>query len=124
MSEHFDGLPPSGGSVIMHTVVKGPSSQATRCWQNLFLSTKNHIKFCPCYISSVLHVSSPLGEPLHNRAGVRAGNFENDPSKIKMVPESLICGSGNNRCLPLKSTDSKPTKMKNPQIKNTLIDVL
>ena len=29
-SEHFVGFPPYGGRIIMHTVVKGPSTVATR----------------------------------------------------------------------------------------------
>ena len=69
------------GRIIMHTVVNGPSAQATRRWQNLFLFTQNHIKICPkVQVCCTYH--HLRGTHLHKRAGVRAGNFENDPYKI------------------------------------------
>ena len=48
MSEHFVGLPPSGGTRNYAHGGKGLSAPATRRWQNLFLFAKDHIKICPC----------------------------------------------------------------------------
>ena len=86
----------------MHAVVKGPSAQATRRWQNVFLITQNHIKICPCLVQA-------------RTLGVQGARL--DPNKIIQVPVSYLCGSGNNWCQPLKSTDSKAKNWKIPQIK-------
>ena len=69
----------------MHTVVKGPSAQAT----SLRITSKFVLaKF------QVYHHSR--GTHLHKRAGVCAENFGNDHITLQKVPESYLCGSGNN----------------------------
>ena len=57
------------------------------------------------------------GGHIYIRGRVRAWHFENDPNRAIQVPVSYLCGSGNNWCQPLKSTDSKAKNWKIPQIK-------
>ena len=76
MPEHSVGFPPARGTrVIMPTVVKGPSHQ------NLSLLN----------FKCAARIITPRGTPLHKKAGVRAGNLENEPYKIIKWYLSLLC---------------------------------
>ena len=74
MSDHFF----LAGRIIMHTVIKGPSEQKTKL---VFLHPKSHKNLSLRNFKCAARIITP-GEHLHKKAGVRAGNFENDPYKI------------------------------------------
>ena len=94
----------------MHTEVKVLPHKLLDAEKTCFSPPKITSKFVLAKFQVCCTYHHTPGENLHNRAGAHAGNFENDFYKMKMVPEPYMRGSGNNRCLPLKSTNSKAKK--------------
>ena len=75
MPEHFVGFPPAGGTRNYAHGGKGASHQ------NLSLLN----------FKCAARIIIPRGTPLHKKAGVRAGNFENEHYKIIKRYLSLLC---------------------------------
>ena len=88
MPEHFVGFPPAGGTRNYAHGGKGP-----------FTSKFVLAKFQVCCTHH-----HPPGTPLHKKAGVRAGNFENEPYKIIKRYLSLLC-------LVVATIDDNPQKL-------------
>ena len=110
----------TAGSVIKHTAVKGPSALAKRRWKNFFLSLKITSKFFLLNLKCGVRISTPK-EPLYIKGrGCAPRISEMTLIKLLKVPESYLCVSGNNWCLPLKSTNLNTKNWKIPKIRTPL----
>ena len=69
------------GRVIKHTVVE---SSSYKTLTTLFsLHRKSHKNLSLLNFKCAARISTRRGTPTHQRARMRAGNFENDPCKIR-----------------------------------------
>ena len=69
-------------------------------------------------------ISTPRGTPIHKRARVRAGNFENDPCKIIKGTWVLSVWEWQQMMFTPKKYQFIKKKRKNPKNKNSFIDML
>ena len=84
MSEHFVGFPQFGGTRNYALGGKGPFRTSYLTLTKLgSLHQKSHQNLSLLNFKCAARVITPRITPLRKRVGVRAGNFENDPYKIR-----------------------------------------
>ena len=83
MPEHFVGFPPDSGTRNYADGGKGPFRISKETLTKLVsLQQKSHQNLSLLNFKSAARIITPWGTPLLRRAGLRAGNFENEPYKI------------------------------------------
>ena len=124
MSEHFIGFPPFGGTRNLHAVVRALPHKLLNAHKTCFPSPKIASKFVLAKFQVCCTYHHPRRTHLHNRAGVRAGNFENDFYKIIKGTRVLSVWEWQQLMSTPKKYQFKCQKLKDPKNKNSVIDVL
>ena len=122
MFEHFFGFPPFGGTRNYAHGGEGPfRTSYLRLTKLVSLPPKSHQNLSFLNFKCAARIITLEGHIYIRGWGYAPGILKTTPLKIiyiiLTIHESYLCGSGNNWCLPLKSTNSKAKNWKLPKTK-------